>query len=193
MNHTITFTDIYEKHEKPVYNYVLRMVRDQEAAKDLTQDIFIKVYHKLTSFKGDAQISSWLYRIATNAYVDYLRTKGYRQSTVTDPFEENEDKDSDNKIVKKVLSIEDQFVKSNMNACIKGFLDNLPEDYRAVIVLHDLQGFKNREIADILNCSLGTVKIRLHRARNKFRGVLASNCDFYRNSDSMLSCDRKGN
>jgi RNA polymerase sigma-70 factor (ECF subfamily) len=78
-----------------------------------------------------------------------------------------------------------------MNTCIQRFLNDLPEDYRAVIVLHDLQGLKNKEITKILNCSLETVKIRLHRARKKFRTVLADNCDFYRDTNDILGCLRK--
>jgi len=76
-------------------------------------------------------------------------------------------------------------------SAIQRFLDDLPEDYRSVIVLHDLQDLKNREVADILNCTIETVKIRLHRARKKFRTVLAENCDFYRDTKDILSCLRK--
>jgi RNA polymerase sigma-70 factor (ECF subfamily) len=106
-------------------------------------------------------------------------------------LDDNLDKTESLEEGKRVLSIDDQIVKLEMNSCIREFLDELPEEYRAVIILHDFQGVKNREIADILSCSLETVKIRLHRARNKFRSVLASNCNFYMDANDVLSCDRK--
>ena len=82
-------------------------------------------------------------------------------------------------------------IKNEMGECIRDFVDRLFEEYRTVIVLHDLQGLKNREIAEIMDCSLETVKIRLHRARKKLKTVLASNCEFYRDDSGILCCDKK--
>jgi RNA polymerase sigma-70 factor (ECF subfamily) len=106
--------------------------------------------------------------------LDYFRTSAHKKEKVTRLLDNNLDENKKLEEIKRVISIDEQVVKLEMNACIQEFLDRLPEEYRAVIVLHDLQGVKNREIADILSCSLETVKIRLHRARNKFRTVLAS-------------------
>jgi RNA polymerase sigma-70 factor (ECF subfamily) len=187
----LDFEEIYATNETPVYNYILRMVKDSQLAKDLTQDIFIKIHQNLEKFQGKAKLSTWIYKIATNAYLDYFRTAAHKKETVTEPLNDSMDETKKLEEVKKVLSIDDQLVKLEMNSCIREFLDRLPEEYRAVIILHDLQGVKNREISDILSCSLDTVKIRLHRARNKFRTVLASNCTFYRDPNDVLSCDRK--
>ena len=185
----MSFEDIFTSYEKPLYNFVLRMVRDTQTAQDLTQDIFIKIYQNLTGFRGNASFSTWIYKIATNAYLDYVRSSGYKKNSLSEYIDEDEK--WDHRDYEKFLSIDEQTIKSEMNTCIKRFLDDLPEDYRSVIVLHDLQDLKNREIADILNCSLETVKIRLHRARKKFRTVLADNCDFYRDTNDILGCLRK--
>jgi RNA polymerase sigma-70 factor (ECF subfamily) len=123
--------------------------------------------------------------------LDYFRTAAHKKEKVTKLLDENLDRTKKLEEAKRVLSIDERVVKFEMNACIREYLDGLPEEYRAVIVLHDLQGIKNREIADILGCTLETVKIRLHRARNKFRTVLASNCNFYHDPDDVFSCDRK--
>ena len=187
----LNFENIYATYEKPVYNYVLRMVKDSQLASDLIQDIFIKIYQNLESYRGDAKLSTWIYKIATNAYLDYFRTAVHKKEKVTEALDDNSDEKKKLEEVKRVLSIDEQVVKLEMNSCIREFLDKLPEEYRAVIVLHDLQAVKNQEIADILSCSLETVKIRLHRARNKFRTVLASNCNFYRDPNDVFSCDRK--
>ncbi len=187
----LDFEEIYTTFEKPVYNFVFRMVKDDHLACDIVQEIFIKIYKNLEGFKGNAKLSTWIYKIATNAYLDYFRTAEHKKENVTKQLDDNLDKAKRLEEVKRVLSIDERVVKLEMNACIREFLDRLPDDYRAVIVLHDLQGIKNREVADILGCTLETVKIRLHRARNQFRTILASNCNFYRDPDDVFSCDRK--
>jgi RNA polymerase sigma-70 factor, ECF subfamily len=78
-----------------------------------------------------------------------------------------------------------------MNSCIRNFIENLQENYRTVVILSELEGLKNKEIAEILNVSLDTVKIRLHRARTQLRKKLESNCNFYRDEQNELSCDLK--
>jgi len=185
------FENIFTSYEKPLYNFVLRMVKDTQTAEDLTQDIFIKIYKKLKSFRGEASVSTWVYKIATNAYLDYVRSSGYKKNSLSDYIDEGENEKWNHGQYEKIIAIDEQAIKSEMNTCIQRFLNDLPEDYRAVIVLHDLQDLKNKEIADILNCTLEIVKIRLHRARKKFRTVLADNCDFYRDTNDILGCLRK--
>jgi RNA polymerase sigma-70 factor (ECF subfamily) len=187
----LNFEEIYSTYEKPVYNYVLHMVKDAQLASDLAQEIFLKVYKNLETYQGKAKLSTWIYKIATNAYLDYFRTSAHKKEKVTKLLDDNLNENNKLEEIKRVLSIDEQVVKQEMNVCIQEFLERLPGEYRAVIVLHDLQGVKNREIADILSCSLDTVKIRLHRARNKLRTVLASNCNFYRDPNDVFCCDRK--
>jgi RNA polymerase sigma-70 factor (ECF subfamily) len=167
------------------------MVKDTQTAEDLTQDIFIKIHQNLKGFRGNASISTWVYKIATNTYLDYIRSSSYKKNTLSDYIDESVTNKWDHGDYEKVLSIDEQAIKSEMNTCIQRFLDDLPEEYRSVIVLHDLQDLKNREISDILKISLETVKIRLHRARKKFRSILADNCDFYRDTNDILSCLKK--
>jgi RNA polymerase sigma-70 factor (ECF subfamily) len=186
-----SFEDIYTSYEKPLYNFVLRMVKDTQTAEDLIQEVFIKIHQNLKKFRGNSSLSTWIYKIATNTYLDYFRSSGYKKNTMSEYLDEGENEKWDHLDYNKIISIDEQTIKSEMNTCIQRFLDDLPEDYRAVIVLHDLQDLKNKEVADILNCSLETVKIRLHRARKKFRTVLADNCDFYRDTNDILGCLRK--
>jgi len=187
----LSFENIYTSYEKPLYNFVLRMVKDTQTAEDLIQEVFIKIHQNLKDFRGNSSLSTWIYKIATNTYLDYFRSSDYKKNTMSEYLDESENEKWDHVDYDKILSIDEQAIKSEMNTCIQRFLNDLPEDYRSVIVLHDLQDLKNREIADILNCSLDTVKIRLHRARKKFRSVLAENCDFYRDTNDILACLRK--
>ncbi|MBT8351505.1 MAG: RNA polymerase sigma factor, partial [Deltaproteobacteria bacterium] len=83
------------------------------------------------------------------------------------------------------------FIREEMSECVREFIDKLPSDYKTVIILSELDEFKNREIADILQVSLETVKIRLHRARAQLKAVLNDGCDFYHNEENVLACDRK--
>jgi len=189
---TITFNDIFASYERPMYNYVLRMVKHPEVAEEVTQDIFVKIARNLSTFRGESKLSTWIYQIATNACRDYFKTAAYKHDANTHSLEEQdvpEEIHADEN--QRILSLEESLIKSEMTGCIREFIEGLPEEYRAALVLHDLQGMKNREIADILKCSLETVKIRLHRARKKLRTVLASNCTFYRDDCNVLSCDRK--
>jgi RNA polymerase sigma-70 factor (ECF subfamily) len=188
----IQFNDLFNTYQKPIYNYVLRMVRDDDLAEELTQEIFIKTYRNLSSFRGESKLSTWLYGIATNSCLDYFRTSDYKKDKNTDLLDEdilNEDPGGVD--IKKILSIEEHLIKSEMARCIRDYVEGLPGDFRTVLVLHDLEGFKNREIAKITGSTLETVKIRLHRARKKLQSILASNCDFYRDENDVLCCDRK--
>lgn len=188
----IQFNDLFNTYQKPIYNYVLRMMRDDDIAEELSQEIFIKAFNNLSSFRGDSKISTWIYQIATNTCLDYFRTSHYKKSKSTDLLDEDivadETRSED---ISRILSLEESMIKSEMAECIRDYIESLPGDYRTVIILHDLEGFKNREIAGILNCSLDQVKIRLHRARKKLQSILASNCDFYRDENDVLCCDKK--
>jgi RNA polymerase sigma-70 factor (ECF subfamily) len=87
--------------------------------------------------------------------------------------------------------VDERLVIDEMNECVRQVIDSLPEDYRAALVLHDLEGHSAAETAEICGCSLPTAKIRIHRARFRLRGALQEKCDFYRDSESVLRCDRK--
>ncbi|UCC78278.1 MAG: sigma-70 family RNA polymerase sigma factor [Candidatus Zixiibacteriota bacterium] len=188
----IRFNDIFKTYQKPIYNYVLRMVRDNAIAEELTQEIFIKTYKNLSSFRGDSKLSTWIYGIATNACLDYFRASDYKKGKTTDLLDEDVlTEETGSEDIKRILSIEEDLIKSEMAECIRDYIESLPGDYRTVIILHDLEGFKNREIAKIMGCTLDTVKIRLHRARRKLQSILASNCDFYLDKNNVLCCDKK--
>ncbi|UCE24171.1 MAG: sigma-70 family RNA polymerase sigma factor [Candidatus Zixiibacteriota bacterium] len=186
------FGRIFGEHQKPVYNYVLRMVKESSVAEELTQDIFVKVYRSLSEYRGDSAISTWIYRIATNACLDYFRSRPHKKSGRTDSFT-SEDllKSSLPKDRQEVPNAEEELISAEMSSCVRGYIDELPEDYRAVILLHDLQGFTNPEIAKITDSTLENVKIRLHRARRKMKEVFSDKCSFYRDERNVLRCVEK--
>ena len=191
--HELEFKDIYDTFQPKIYRYLTRLVGAHEA-EDLTHEVFLKVNKALKTFRGESQLSTWIYRIATNAALDKLRSPSFQcliqKRLSVDSIGEGEE----NKKVclrEKSISVEQQLIRTEMNECIRDFIENLPEDYRIVLVLSNLEGFKNREIAEILGITLDTVKIRLHRARAKLRAKLESNCSFYRDERNELVCDLK--
>jgi RNA polymerase sigma-70 factor (ECF subfamily) len=181
---TLEFQSIHDCFRPRILRYLKRLVGENEA-DDIAQSVMLKVSEGLPGFRGDSSLATWIYRIATNAALDSLRRKTSRPPEQPE-FESEEDVPPD----EQVPSIEATAIRREMNACIRGFIERLPENYRAVMVLSELEGFENGEIAAILGISLDTVKIRLHRAREKLRKSLDTGCSFYRDERDELACER---
>ena len=178
------FTKIYDAYQPRILRYTGRLVGESEA-EDLTQDVFIKVHQSLGSFRGESQLSTWLYRIATNTAMDRLRSPSFHQVALNcsscDSLEQDEVEvvDRDVWTGEKTPLVESQLVHQEMNECLLGYIKRLPEGYRTVLVLSEYEGLKNSEIAEILGVTLDTVKIRLHRAREILKEELSTHCEPY--------------
>jgi RNA polymerase sigma-70 factor (ECF subfamily) len=186
------FEKLHTRYRPKIHSYLCRLAGENEA-EDLCQEVFVKVERNLPSFRNEAQLSTWLYRIATNSFYDRLRSPSFKQKSKEYPIEidENTLEKRDVTTQPQKPGIDQQVIRDEMNACIRGYIDQLPENYRTVLLLSEEEGFKNREIAEILQVSLDNVKIRLHRAKAKLKVSLQSNCDFYLDERSEISCDRK--
>ncbi len=189
----LDFQVIHDTFRPRVLRYLKRLVGERDA-EDLTQLVMVKVNDGLAHFRGGSQLSTWIYRIATNTAFDRFRSLDFRTEVQTTAASELESDDSaalDLVAEQRSPSTEAMAMRDEMNACIREFVDHLPDPYRAVIVLSELEGFKNREIAHILGDSLDTVKIRLYRARERLKQDLAAGCSFGRDEDDEFTCDRK--
>jgi RNA polymerase sigma-70 factor (ECF subfamily) len=184
----LEFQHIYDAFRPKIHRYLARLTGADEA-NDLTQEVFIKVSRGLKGFRGESKLSSWIYRIATNAALDHLRRPSQMITKMSSIDTEREEEPV--RLIGKISFIDQQLIRKEMNACIRNVIKKLPEDYRTVIVLGELEEFKNHEIAEILQVSLDTVKIRLHRARKKLKKELENLCCFYRDERNVLSCDLK--
>jgi RNA polymerase sigma-70 factor (ECF subfamily) len=191
----LDFQTVYDEFHDRIRYYAGRLVGEADA-QDVTQEVFVKVDRHLAGFEGKSSLSAWIYRIATNTALDRLRSKAHRQDRQTSSLSDTED-GSDRDIAsdaagdKQDLSADREAVRAEMTECIREFVGRLPPDYQTVIVLSELEELRNREIADILDVSLHTVKIRLHRARARLKQEFESGCELYRNEDNTLACDRK--
>jgi RNA polymerase sigma-70 factor (ECF subfamily) len=185
------FKAIYEKFQPKIFHYLRRLLGNQDA-EDLAQEVFAKVSRGLDSFKGQSKLSTWIYRIATNTAIDKLRSASFKRSSEnTSLIEETTVGDNNDSLDHTDPPLDQKVIRKEMSQCVREYIDRLSPDYRTVLVLSELEGFKNREIADILEISLDNVKVRLHRARASLKQVLDDGCDFYQNEEGTLACDRK--
>jgi RNA polymerase sigma-70 factor (ECF subfamily) len=191
MSVEIDFNEIYEEFYPKIVRYLSRLTGQQEA-EDIAQEVFEKASRGLKSFKGESKLSTWLYRIATNTAIDRMRPPSFRRSSEHTSL--NEDTGTEDRNVwsgHTKTHIDQTVIRKEMSECVREFIDRLSSDYKTVILLGELEGFKNREIADILQVSLDTVKIRLHRARTRLKKKLDDGCTFYHSEQDILACDRK--
>jgi RNA polymerase sigma-70 factor (ECF subfamily) len=192
----LEFNRIFKEYQPKILRYLTRLTGRYEA-EDLSQEVFIKVESGLKNFRGESKLSTWIYRIATNTAVDRMRSPSfnYKVNDTTSPEAEQENdldiEDKDQFTGEKTELTDQQYIRKEMNSCIRNFIESLPENYKSVVILNELEELKNHEIADILNITLDTVKIRLHRARAQLRKKLESNCSLYQNEQNELSCDLK--
>ena len=183
---------IFNEYRPKILRYLVRLVGPQEA-EDLTQEVFLKVNQGLDGFRSEAKVSTWLYRIATNAAVDLHRRKKSRPSLATAIQEETDDT--------MATELPGDAVKGGgpqrkielqeMNACIRGLLDRLPEQYRTILLLSEVEGFTGKEIGEILGLSLATVKMRLYRGKERLRLTINKNCVISLDGRNEFVCDPK--
>ncbi len=191
MRGALNFKDVYDEFHPKILRYVTK-IAGRTDVDDITQDVFEKVSRSLADFEGRSKLSTWIYRIATNTALDRLRSSSFSRSKKESEIEENADpEDRDAWSGQKKGQIVRELIRKEMSECVREYIDKLPPDQRTAIVLSELEGFKNREIADILQISLDNVKIRLHRARARLKKLLDEGCDFYHNEQAILACDRK--
>ena len=185
----LRFEQVYEDYQDKLLRYLTGMVGPAEA-EDLTQEVFVKISLGLESFRGESSLNTWVYRIAANAAIDLLRRSASRADRCL-PVEGGEVFGGDEAFSNGLPASEQRVIKQEMNDCIRQVINNLPEDYRSVIVLSELEDLPDGEIAEILGVSLQTVKIRLHRARARLRQALQNECVFYQDEHGKLACDRR--
>ena len=185
------FEKIYEDFQPKISNYLSRLIGPGEA-EDTAQEVFTKISRSLDSFKGQSKLSTWIYRIATNTAIDKLRSAGHKHTAGQIRLDDGTGIENTPPGIRAPDTPTDQkVIRREMSECVREYVDRLPPDHRTVLILKELEGFKNREIAAILDISLENVKVRLHRARARLKQELADGCDFYLNEEGTLACDRK--
>ncbi|GIV14943.1 MAG: RNA polymerase sigma-H factor [Armatimonadota bacterium] len=155
------FEELYHRYQPYVYNVVNGIVQNADDARDVTQDVFLHVYESLSRFRGGSAFSTWLYRVAVNAAITHVRKERRHPQISLDALREfRADIDAEP---------EQQATRAETQQAVQQMLAQLPEQQRAVLVLRYFQELSLEEIAEVMNCSVAAVKVRLHRARNSFR------------------------
>ncbi len=190
----LNFSSVYDEFYTKILHYLKRLVGEFEA-EEVAQTVFEKISRNLSSFKGDSKLSTWIYRIATNTALDRLKSQSFKYSYAGPlaPLPINvPEAEKPVSSTSRILDIPDKKVIQNeMSEFVREFVDRLPPDYRTIIILKDFEGLTNKEIAEVLEVSLDSAKIRLHRARKQLKENLDAGCDFYVDDRSVLACDRK--
>ncbi len=158
------FEEIYRAHSPRLYSLALRMLGNPADAEDLLQEIFLSAHRKLEGFRGEAALGTWLYRLATNQCLDYLRSRAAKTNQVTGTIDDE-------------IGLSDAGSRSIAERTVAKMdleraLAQLPEGARAAFVLHDIEGLEHREVADVLGVAEGTSKSQVHKARLKLRALL---------------------
>ena len=179
----LSFEDVAEELSPALLGYLRRYVGDHDLARDLLQETLLRISRALPGFEGRSELRTWAFSIATRVAADHFRQPAHRLAIV----EMAEPGD----VPGAERSAELQVVFDEMNACVRQVIDSLPEDYRAALVLHDIEGLTAAQTAEACGCSLATAKIRIHRARARLREALRGECDFYRDADDVFRCERK--
>lgn len=163
--------------------YLQRYTGDPPTAEDLLQETLLKMARGLAGFEGRASVKTWALTIATRVAADHFRSPGRKQRIV--------DMDEAGELADPEPPVAGRLIADEMNACVREVIDGLPGDYRAALVLHDLEGLPILQVARICECTPATAKIRIHRARRRLKAALEKQCDFYRDGDNELRCDRR--
>ncbi|MFD2616114.1 RNA polymerase sigma factor SigW [Terrilactibacillus laevilacticus] len=164
----LAFAEVVDMYKNGVYNICLRMVGNRQEAEDLSQEAFIRAYTKIDKYDVERKFSTWLYRIATNLSIDYLRKK--KPSVYLDAdLPGTEDFTLKSQLADGEPLPEESIVNSETQALIQQEINQLPLKYRSAIVLKYIQDMNLKEISEILNIPVGTVKTRIHRGREALR------------------------
>lgn len=162
------FEELYRAHAGRLFSVACRMLGNRDDAEDILQEIFLSAHRKLDGFRGESALGTWLYRLATNHCLDYLRSRAARTGQVTDALDDEPqatEQPGSRRLADQAVTRLD----------LERALTRLPEGCRAAFVLHDVQGLDHKEVADALGIAEGTSKSQVHKARLRLRAFLSGN------------------
>ncbi len=175
------FELLVSKYQRKLQRLLSRFIRDSTEVEDVTQEAFIKAYRALPSFRGDSAFYTWLYRIGINTAKNYLVAMGRRAPTTTDIDSEEAEGFEDGDQLRDLNTPENEMMSRQVGETVNQTLEQLPEELRTAITLREIEGLSYEDIANIMNCQIGTVRSRIFRAREaiaeKLRPLLGTSKD----------------
>jgi RNA polymerase sigma-70 factor (ECF subfamily) len=167
------YDELVKRYQERIYATIYHMTSNHEDANDLAQDSFIKAYQALKSFKGGSSFYTWLYRIAVNKTINFLKQRKNKHHFSLNDLDFNTEHNPDLvALISDKTPLRDAGL-TELQKKLNEALHKLSEPHRMVVVLHDVQGMSHEEIAEIMDCNIGTVRSRLFYARQQLQGYLA--------------------
>ena len=168
---TTAFEELVAQYQSKIYALAFRYMGNEEDAYDMSQEAFIKAFRSIRSFKGDSSFGTWMYRVATNVCLDELRRRKRRVSTLSldEPLATKEGDEVEKEFADTSPTADVLYEQKEFSQYIQDLLDQLKPDHKTAIVLRDVLDLSYEEISEVLNCSIGTVKSRISRARETLR------------------------
>lgn len=167
------FEQLIAAYQKKVFNIALRMIGNYDDASELAQEVFIRIFKSLKSFKEESQFSTWIYKIATNVCLDELRKRKNKNLVSLDEDIKYDDSEIKRQVEDNRPTPDVTAEKNEIRRIVHEAIGALSDDYKTVIIMRDIQGFSYEEIAKIIKCPEGTVKSRINRARQALREILS--------------------
>jgi len=162
--------ELFTAHRDRICRYIAGMIRDPAEAEDLTQETFLRAHCRQEALRDPKAARGWLYRIATNVCLDRLRQRAHQATGYEDELQ------SRRQAILEGPSAQECAERAETSACVQRCLDYLPDSYRTVILMYEAHGLTAPEIAELLGVSTGTIKIRLHRARQRLQKIMEIGC-----------------
>src|SRR5690349_4721838 len=173
-----SYAKLLQRYKRPVYHVILKMVRNVDDAEDLTIEAFAKAFKSLHKFKKDYTFSTWLFRIATNNCIDFIRKKKLETTSISSSFRDDNGDDVGMDIKDINLNPQEEAIKSQKVEIMQVIITKLPPKYQTLVNLRYFRELSYEEIAEELNAPLGTVKAQLHRARELLYDLVKDKKDF---------------
>jgi RNA polymerase sigma factor (sigma-70 family) len=167
------YDELIRRHQERIYGTVYHMTSNHEDANDLTQETFIKAFQALKSFKGGSSFYTWIYRIAVNKTINFLKQRKHRSSMSLNDLDFNAENDPDLVALVSDKTPRRDAALAELQKKLNEAMQKLSDQHRLVVTLHDVQGLAHEEIAEVMDCNVGTVRSRLFYARQQLQGYLA--------------------
>jgi RNA polymerase sigma factor (sigma-70 family) len=171
------YAELMKRYRKPVYHTLLKMVRNQDDAEDLTIEAFAKAFRNLPKFKKEYTFSTWLFRIATNNCIDYIRKKKLETMSISTSYTDDNGDPVDIDIRDENLNPQESTINAQKIELVHSFVSQLPAKYQQLVALRYFEELSYEEIAERIEAPLGTVKAQLHRARELLYDIVKSKRD----------------